>query len=239
MKLSNVLITNKSILSGSTLTVFSLLLLSPFISPVQINQAGAAVDIDTSGNDRAAAFDGEKGIATEGDSFCNIVDDIAGGKFLPLFEGIVVDCDHEEKGFRTASQFFVEYSYSKNPVKTGEKTYLIITVKDKETGNPVSNAFVKLAIGPASQSQFDSGAFSIALSTAVAAAVAGEDVPIMSSSVEGDKKTSQTMYTDSKGRATFTVQLGPNSDTGTYDTEVEVSKASYQSGFKQTDLHVI
>jgi hypothetical protein len=47
------------------------------------------------------------------------------------------------------------------------------------------------------------------------------------------------MYTDSKGRATFTVQLGPNSDTGTYDTEVEVSKDSYQSGFKQTDLHVI
>jgi hypothetical protein len=82
MKLSNVLITNRSILSGSTLTVFSLLLLlSPFISPVQINQAGAAVDIDTSGNGRAAAFDGEKGFATEGDSFCNIVDDIAGGKF--------------------------------------------------------------------------------------------------------------------------------------------------------------
>jgi hypothetical protein len=213
--------------------------LSPSISPVQINQAGVAVDIDTSGNGRAAAFDGEKGITTEVDSFCNIVDDIAGGKFSPLFEGIVGDCDQEEKGFRTANQFFVEYSYSKNPVKTGEKTYLIITVKDKETGNPVSNAFVKLAIGPASQSQFDSGAFSIALSTAVAAAVAGEDVPIMSSSVEGDKKTSQTMYTDSKGRATFTVQLGPNSDTGTYDTEVEVSKASYQSGFKQTDLHVI
>jgi 5-hydroxyisourate hydrolase-like protein (transthyretin family) len=226
MKLSNVLITNRSILSGSTLIVFSLLLLmSPFIY--------------TSGNGRAAAFDGEKGIATEGDSFCNIVDDIAEGKFSPLFEGIVGDCDHKEKSFRTASQFFVEYSYSKNPVKIGENTYLMITVKDKETGNPVSNAFVKLAIGPASQSQFDSGAFSIALSTAVAAAVAGEDVPIMSSSVEGDKKTSQTMYTDSKGRATFTVQLGSNSDTGTYDTEVEVSKASYQSGFKQTDLHVI
>jgi hypothetical protein len=53
------LITNRSILSGSTLTVFSLLILmSPFIY--------------TSGNGRAAAFDGEKGIATEGDSFCNI-----------------------------------------------------------------------------------------------------------------------------------------------------------------------
>jgi hypothetical protein len=82
----------------------------PTIPPVQINQAGAAVDIDTSGN----GF----------------------------------------QRFRTASQFFVEHSYSKNPVKIGEKTCLIITVKDKEPGNLVSNAFVKLAIGPTSRSQF-------------------------------------------------------------------------------------
>ena len=47
------------------------------------------------------------------------------------------------------------------------------------------------------------------------------------------------MYTDSNGRATFTVQLGPKSDTGIYDTEIEVSKDNYQSSFKQTDLRVI
>ena len=47
------------------------------------------------------------------------------------------------------------------------------------------------------------------------------------------------MYTDSNGRATFTVQLGQKSDTGIYDTEIEVSKDSYQSSFEQTDLRVI
>ena len=40
----------------------------------------------------------------------------------------------------------MRYSYTKNPVKIGEKTYLTITVKDKETGNPISDAFVTLAI---------------------------------------------------------------------------------------------
>ena len=54
-----------------------------------------------------------------------------------------------------------------------------------------------------------------------------------------DRKATQIMYTDSNGRATFTVQLGPKSDTGIYDTEIEVSKHSYQSSFEQTDLRVI
>jgi hypothetical protein len=41
-------------------------------------KVNAALDIDTSGEGRAAAFDGEEGIATEGDSFCSITNDIAG-----------------------------------------------------------------------------------------------------------------------------------------------------------------
>jgi hypothetical protein len=202
---------------------------------IPIDNVKAAMDIDTSGNGRATAYDGEEGIATNGDSFCTITNDIAGGKFSSLFEGIVDDCDNDSQSL---NQFLVEYSYTKNPVKIEEKTYLTMTVKDKETGNPISNAFVKLAIGPASQSQFDSGAFSTALATA-AAAVAGGDVPMISSSIEGEKKTIQTMYTDNEGHATFTVQLGPNSDTGMYDTEIEVSKDSYLSGFEQIDLRVI
>src|ERR671919_2848822 len=143
--------------TGCTLIGFSLLLLLSFmVLPLDVN---AAVDIDTSGDGRAAAFDGEEGIATEGDSFCSITSDIAGGKFSSLFEGIVGDCDNDSQSL---NQFLVEYSYTKNPVKIGEKTFLTMTIKDKETGNPISNAFVKFAIGPASQSQFDSGAFSTA-----------------------------------------------------------------------------
>jgi hypothetical protein len=52
-------------------------------------------------------------------------------------------------------------------------------------------------------------------------------------------KTTQTMYTDNNGHATFTVQLGPKSDTGIYDTEIEITKDSYQSNFQQANLHVI
>jgi cytoskeletal protein RodZ len=52
-------------------------------------------------------------------------------------------------------------------------------------------------------------------------------------------KITQTMYTDKEGHATFTVQLGPKSDMGVYDTEIEITKDSYQSNFQQTNLHVI
>ncbi|MGH9963337.1 MAG: hypothetical protein ACRD5E_00725, partial [Nitrososphaeraceae archaeon] len=107
--------------------------------------AMAAVDIDTSGDGRAAAFDGQEGIATEGDSFCNITDDIAGGKFSSLFEGIVGgECDNSQ----VSKQFLVEYSFTKNPVNIGEKSYLTVTVKDKHSGNPISDAFVILDINP-------------------------------------------------------------------------------------------
>ena len=208
---------------------FSLLLLVSFLSLSLVSTqsaAIAAVDIDTSGDGRAAAYDGEEGIATNGDSFCSITNDIAGGKFSSLFDGIVgKDCDNNSQ---LSNHFLVEYSYTKNPVKIGEKTYLTITVKDKETGNPISNAFVTLAIEHAPSSLRDN-----VVSTALAVATtipAQEDV---------QDKTTQTMYTDNKGHATFTVQLGPNSDMGVYNTEIEITKDSYQSNFQQTNLHVI
>jgi hypothetical protein len=222
-----------NILSCCMLTGFSLLLLLSTISAPSIvtRNAIAAVDVDTSGDGRAAAFDGEESVGTDGDSFCSITSDIAGGKFSSLFEGIV-DCDDNSQ---IPNLFLVEYSYTKNPVKIGEKTYLTITVKDKDSGNPISNAFVKLAIGPTSQ--FETISFRTALASAAAAAAA--DVPMTSAPEVVEDKTTQTMYTDSNGHATFTVQLGPKSDAGIYDTEIEVKKDSYQSSFEQTGLRVI
>ena len=186
----------------------------------------AAVDIDTSGDGRAAAYDGEEGIATNGDSFCSITNDIAGGKFSSLFEGIVGDCDNNSQ---LSNQFLVEYSYTKNPVKIGEKTYLTITVKDKETGNPVSNAFVTLDVEPHTISSVDS--------TIGGAAVAAAGIPLNSDAVKD--KTTQAMYTDNSGHATFTLQIGPKSDLGIYDTQFEIRKDSYQSSFQQTNLRVV
>src|SRR5688572_1642485 len=119
-------VNHNRIFSSCTLTGFSLLLLLSFLSlPLSIN---AAVDIDTSGDGSAAAYDGEEGIATDGDSFCSITNEIAGGKFSSLFEGNVGGCDDNSE---VPNQFLVEYSFTKNPVKIGEKSYLTVTVKDK------------------------------------------------------------------------------------------------------------
>lgn len=219
---------------NSILTCFSLLLLLSFllVSSIQTNNnLIAAVDVDTKGDGRAAAFDGEESISTDGDSFCGITNDIAGGKFSSLFEGIV-DCDNNDN-LQISNQFLVEYSYTKNPVKIGEKTYFTITVNDRNTGNPISDAFVKLAVDDDTSSSLrDSTAF------AAAAAVGGSISSNRHYAVEDDK-TTQTMYTDSNGHATFTVQLGPDSETGVYDAEIEVSKDSYQSSLEQADLRVI
>jgi len=196
---------------------------------LQLTSVSAAVDIDTSGDgSAAAAYDGEEGIATDGDSFCSITNDIAGGKFSSLFEGIVGDCDNNNS--QISSQFLVEYSYTKNPVKIGEKTYLTITVKDKETGNPISNAFVTLDVEPPSSTSFET--------TTVGAAVAAAGISSNQGVVEQDKAT-QAMYTDNSGRATFTLQIGPKSDVGVYDTQLEITKDSYQSSFEQTNLRVV
>jgi hypothetical protein len=213
---------------GALVIMISLLTISFSVfsgADLQSIAVSAAVDIDTSGDGRAAAYDGEEGIATDGDNFCSITNDIAGGKFSSLFEGIVGDCDNNSQSL---NQFLVEYSYTKNPVKIGEQTYFTITVKEKETGNPISNAFVTLAIEHTPSLLRDN-----IVSTALAAATI---IPIQE---DVNDKTTQTMYTDKNGHATFTVQLGPKSDIGTYDTEVEITKDSYQSSFQQTNLHVI
>ena len=217
---------NPSNIRVYSLLGFSLLLLSFLTVPsIQANNTFAAVDVDTSGEGRAAAFDDEEGIATDGESFCSITNDIAGGKFSSLFEGIVGDCDNNSQSL---NQFLVEYSYTKNPVKIGEKTYLTITVKDKETGNPISNAFVTLDI-----ERTPSLLSNNIISTVLAAA---STIPTQE---DANDKPTQTMYTDNDGHATFTVQLGPKSDMGAYDTEIEITKDSYQSSFQQTSLHVI
>jgi hypothetical protein len=221
---------------NSILTCFSLLLLLSFllVSSIQTNNnLIAAVDVDTKGDGRAAAFDGEESISTDGDSFCGITNDIAGGKFSSLFEGIV-DCDNNNN-LQISNQFLVEYSYTKNPVKIGEKTYFTITVNDRNTGNPISDAFVKLAVDDTSSSLRDNTAFA----AAAAAAGGGGSISSNQDYIIEDDTTTQTTYTDSNGHATFTVQLGPKSDTGIYDTEIEVKKDNYQSSFEQTDLRVI
>jgi hypothetical protein len=226
----NIMSNLSAIVSNSMSTGFSMLLLLSFLSmsSIQTNNLVAAVDVDTEGDGRAAAFDGEESIATDGDSFCSITDDIAGDKFSSLFEGIVGDCNNN-----SLNQFLVEYSYTKDPVKIDEKTYLTITVKDKSTGNPISDAFVRLAVDDTPSSLRDN-----IDSTAIAAAAAGGVTSNQNFAIE-DKKATQTVYTDSNGHATFTVQLGPKSDTGIYNTEIEVSKDKYQSSFEQTDLRVI
>jgi len=223
--LNNLPIRHCSIFSSRTLVGFSLLLALSFLYLSLIlvqNAAIAAVDIDTSGDGSAAGYDGEEGIATDGDSFCSITNDMAGGKFSVLLEGIVGGCDDN---LQVPNQFLVDYSYTKNPIDLGEKSYLTITVKDKNTGNPVSNAFVSLAIEPPSYS-FEAST----ISTAIA--------EVTTSPQKVDKAT-QTMYTDNNGRATFTVQVGPKSGVGIYDTELEVRKDSYPTSFEQINFQVI
>ncbi len=172
-----------------------------------------------------AAFDGEEGIATEGDSFCSITDDIAGGKFSSLFEGIVGECDNSQ----VSNQLLVEYTFTKNPAKVGEKSYLTVTVKDKDSGNPMPDAFVTLDINPPSSTSFETS------SSGAAVAAAG----IASNEEIVREKATQVMHTDNNGRATFTVEVGPKSDLGIYDTELEVTKDSYQSSFEQIDFRVV
>jgi len=223
--LNNLPIRHCGIPFSRTLVGFSLLLALSILSLSLIltqHAAIAAVDIDTYGDGSAAAYDGEEGIATDGDSFCSITNDIAGGRLSMLFEGIVGGCDDN---LQVPNQILVDYTYTRNPVKIGEKSYLTITVKDKNTGNPISDAFVSLAIEPPSDS-FEAST----ISTAIAAA---------STSPQKVDKATQTMYTDNNGRATFTVQVGPKSGVGIYDTELEVRKDSYPTSFEQINFQVI
>ena len=133
---SPVLLSNYSVLptvsSSSSLSI-------PFL-PTIIQTAKADVDIDTSGNGKAAAFDGKNSVSSDGKGFCNTVDNIAGGRFASLFSGIV-DC-------KSSKQYTVDYLIIKDPVKVGDTTYMSVTVRDKYTDQPVSNALVLLTIEP-------------------------------------------------------------------------------------------
>ena len=72
----------------------------------------------------------------------------------------------------------------------------------------------------------------MAFATAGEAATAGP-------AQETEEKTTQLMHTDKNGRATFTVQVRPESSIGTYDSEIEVKKDNYQSSFEQIELRVV
>ena len=102
---SSALLSTRSILS----TVSSSL---PLIPPI-VQTARADVNIDTSGNGKAAAFDGKNTISSDGKGFCNTVDNIARGKFAPLFGGIV-NCKS------SSDQYTIDYSVIKDPVKVGD-----------------------------------------------------------------------------------------------------------------------
>jgi hypothetical protein len=88
---------------------------------------------------------------------------------------------------------------------------------------------VTLDIKPPSSASFETS------SAGAAVAAAG----ISSNQERVQEKTAQAMNTDNNGHATFTVQVGPKSDLGIYDTELEVTKDSYQSSFEQIDFHVV
>jgi hypothetical protein len=186
---SSVLLSNYSVLP--TVPPSSSLSLLPTI----VQTARADVDIDTSGNGKAAAFDSKNSISSDGNGFCNTVDNIAGGKFASLFSGIV-DC-------KSSKQFTVDYSVIKDPVKVGDTTYMSITVRDKNTDQPVSDVLVQLTIEP----------------------------PNSNPSIS---KSTQTAYTDKDGHATFTVQIGPRSSIGIYNTNLEIRKDNYDSKIQKS-----
>src|SRR3954469_22921896 len=191
----SVLLSNYSILPAiSSSSPLSLL-------PTIIQTARADVDIDTSGNGKAAAFDGKNSISSDGKGFCNTVDNIAGGKFAPLFSGIV-NC----KSSNNPNHYSIDYSIIKDPVKVGDTTYMSITVRDKYTDQPVSDVLVLLTIEP----------------------------PNFNPSIDKTTTTTQTAYTDKDGHATFTVQIGPRSSSGIYNTNLEIKKDNYDSKIQKS-----
>ena len=75
-----------------------------------------------------------------------------------------------------------------------------ITVRDKNTDQPVSDALVLLTIEPPDSS------------------------PSVDKTTTSSSATTQTAYTDKDGHATFTVQIGPHSSSGIYNTNLEVKR---------------
>jgi hypothetical protein len=78
-----------------------------------------------------------------------------------------------------------------------------VTIRDKYTDQPVSDVLVLLTIEP----------------------------PNFNPSIDKTTTTTttQTAYTDKDGHATFTVQIGPRSSSGIYNTNLEIKKDSYDS----------
>jgi hypothetical protein len=193
----SVLLSNYSILPAiSSSSSLSLL-------PTIIQTARADVDIDTSGNGKAAAFDGKNSISSDGKGFCNTIDNIAGGKFAPLFSGIV-NC----KSSNNPNHYSIDYSVIKDPVKVGDTTYMSVTVRDKYTDQPVSDVLVLLTIEPPN---FNPSIDKTTITT-----------------------TTQAAYTDKDGHATFTVQIGPRSSSGIYNTNLEIRKDNYDSKIQKS-----
>ena len=194
---SSMLLANYSVLPTIQL---SSSLSSPVV-PTIVQTARADVDIDTSGNGKAAAFDGKNSISSDGKGFCNTVDNIAGGKFAPLFRGMV-NCKS------SSEQYTIDYSVIKDPVKVGDTTYMSIAVRDKNTDQPVSDALVLLTIESPNSNP------SVGKTTT--------------------STTTQTAYTDKDGHATFTVQIGPHSSSGIYNTNLEIKKDNYGSKIQKS-----
>ena len=196
----SVLLSNYSILPAISSSSSPLSLL-----PTIIQTARADVDIDTSGNGKAAAFDGKNSISSDGKGFCNTVDNIAGGKFAPLFSGIV-NC----KSSNNPNHYSIDYSVIKDPVKIGDTTYMSVTVRDKYTDQPVSDVLVLLTIEPPNFN------------------------PSIDKTTTTTTTTTQTAYTDKDGHATFTVQIGPRSSSGIYNTNLEIKKDNYDSKIQKS-----
>ncbi len=199
---SSMLLTNYSVLP--TVQLSSSSLLSSPLLPSIVQTARADVDIDTSGNGKAAAFDGKNSISSDGNGFCNTVDNIAGGKLATIFRGIV-NCKSS-----SSEQYTIDYTVIINPVKVGDTTYISITVRDRNTDQPVSDALILLTIEPPN-SNLSLGQTSTTSTS-----------------------TTQTAYTDKDGHATFTVQIGPHSSSGIYNTNLEIKKDNYDSKLQKT-----
>src|SRR5215831_1444513 len=203
---SSMLLTNYSVLPAIQL---SSSLSSPLL-PSIVQTARADVDIDTSGNGKAAAFDGKNSISSDGKGFCNTVDNMAGGRFASLFNGIV-DCKSLDN--KQQQQYAVDYSVIKDPVKVGDTTYLSVSVRDRNTDQPVSDAVVLLTIESPPHSNSD---------------------PSVGQTSTTSTSTTQTAYTDKDGHAIFTIHIGPHSNSGIYNTNLEIKKDNYDSKIQKS-----
>jgi hypothetical protein len=187
----------------------SSLLLQSFL-PSIVQTAKANVDIDTSGNGKAAAFDGKNSISSDGKGFCNTVDNMAGGRFASLFKGIV-NCKSSDN--KQQQQYAVDYSVIKDPVKVGDTTYMSVSVRDRNTDQPVSDAVVLLTIESPPHSNSD---------------------PSVGQTSTTSTSTTQTAYTDKDGHAIFNIHIGPHSNSGIYNTNLEIKKDSYDSKMQKS-----